>query len=65
MDWQPIESAPMEMEVLLAIECETTALRFVVMGTKELDGRWFNIGDGILYPFAWMPLPPPPAEQQG
>lgn len=58
--WQPIETAPRDMDIL-AYNSATGPYR-----TKFSDGEWPMRGwgylDGTWYPRPthWMPLPPPP-----
>ncbi len=59
-EWQPIETAPKSEEVIVAMTCESSGQHWVTAATQEEDGRWFNVGDGLLCPHHWQPLPPPP-----
>jgi hypothetical protein len=61
MEWQPIETAPRDMPVLIWDD------QCVVAGCSKLTGAWFVADtygfceDGQIYnPTHWMPLPPPP-----
>lgn len=68
MTWQPIETAPRCVEVIVFAPSENPAV-----STAELDAREWTYsragqyapiddfyGDGPLHPTHWMPLPEPP-----
>lgn len=57
-EWQPIETAPIEIDILC---CGFGNGRPpIVLG--NFNGQWssFNDPDKNYYPTHWMPLPPPP-----
>lgn len=56
-EWQPIETVPLNTEVLVFINWPTGSS----MGVDEIggDGEWMIADDGE-YLTHWMPLPEPP-----
>lgn len=60
--WRDIETAPMEREVLVAMVCKSSGQHWVTAATQEREGQWFNVNDGRMFPYAWMPLPAPPTK---
>lgn len=74
MDWQPIESAPKDGTQFVMLD---NAVKTATVGHWMADVAWINEGAlagqalakpcwfPLATPTHWMPLPPPPAEQQG
>lgn len=62
MEWQPIETAPKETDVL----CFIGNGRFIVAG--KFNRGWLVYDDPFgdpYYPSHWMPLPEPPQDFSG
>jgi hypothetical protein len=57
MDWQPIETAPEETEILVFLEG-------FVYHSYKLGDFWgcHGCGESLDKPSHWMPLPPAPQE---
>lgn len=58
MKWQPIETAPSEIDVLIAQVPSP-----MVWCAYRIDDQWFLPGDDTSFscdPTHWMPLPEPP-----
>ena len=62
MDWQPIETAPKDVEVLLYFPCirATPQARTGARPMMRVDHVW-NWDTGPRYATHWMPLPDPPS----
>lgn len=59
MEWQPIETAPKDGELLVYWVCRETGEGFRAVAAWSQWG-WISDGDGLIYPTHWMPLPAPP-----
>ena len=58
-EWQPIETAPRDRPVIVAIPQWV----FADIGLVDVLGRWYSPIDGVEHspaPTHWMPLPEPP-----
>jgi hypothetical protein len=72
MDWQPIETAPKDGVIVLAVKESTlpwakdfSVARFPYPLKQRWNGGAWEADDGHVYepqPTHWMPLPAPPAE---
>lgn len=64
MNWQPIETAPKDYgkNVLLFGNGPNTWQSSYVGCWYEKDGvyGWHSLGEGMMSPTHWMPLPEPP-----
>jgi hypothetical protein len=71
MTWQPIETAPKDVEVWVVGLAKPwrTSMEFIWQGQSgfsEEDGRWWTTAHDdsgeplFVKPTHWMPLPPPP-----
>jgi len=60
-EWQPIETAPLEVDVLLYDPSKMIGVQ-VGMGYKHPNGLidWYQTFSYPLEPTHWMPLPEPP-----
>ncbi len=56
-EWQPIETAPKDREIILAGQWLMTG-GWEVRSGQWLATRWPFVGQG--QPTLWQPLPPPP-----
>lgn len=66
MDWMPIESAPKDgTTVIYGTVKWVTCGHYADEGWWEMNNSSTDAWGGVDYPTHWMPLPPPPAEQQG
>lgn len=71
-DWRPIESAPLDKNVLLwwRPNDENPYAEAVVIGcvSSHEDGKWWNpqraVYQDIWHVTHWMPLPEPPPESK-
>jgi hypothetical protein len=67
MNWQKIETAPKDgTGVILAIRRGFgSKILGVTMGSYGINGReqWTTAGNCPLSPTHWMPLPPPPIDE--
>ncbi len=69
MQWQPIETAPFDKVVLLAVRDEPERERRVFVAQEDANGWQFTTGwtgwSPLTFwvPIGWMPLPPPPSEK--
>ena len=65
MEWQPIETAPVEIQILMLFKFETCL--HVESGYLDEEDRlhWLDNGETLsIHPTHWMPLPTPPKEKQ-
>jgi hypothetical protein len=67
MTWQPIETAPKDVALLVYIDFATPRYRIQIAEWDGEDGAyeygWWSVaGGGLLKPSHWMPLPLPPEE---
>lgn len=62
MDWKPIESAPLGVEVLLVETAPEDLILIYALGMKMHTGEWHTSQDEItnFVPMYWQPLPAPP-----
>lgn len=64
MEWQPIETAPVDVDVLVTDGSDTqcVARNSTLMESWQLTycGSFAEDGDLCFEPTHWMPLPPPP-----
>lgn len=60
-DWQPIDSAPKDCEIILAGQWRSG--QWEVRSGQWLINRWPFVGEG--QPTHWRPLPSPPADSEG
>lgn len=64
MEWQPIESAPKDREVLLYFPASRP-----MSGRGIGHGEMMRVGALRAFPFRapthWIPLPPPPTRKDG
>lgn len=59
MEWQPIETAPEQRDLLVWWECEMSGRGMFSVAGKDHRGRWISDEDGLIAPTHWM-IPDPP-----
>lgn len=62
-NWQPIETAPKDREILLHVPAYSTSPVTIGWYDKML-GDWYNDVWGIMAPDKWQPLPSGPKESK-
>jgi hypothetical protein len=55
-DWQPIDAAPMDGTEVLVWDGDHHWLAV----WRCHEDVWWSMGEGVVFPTHWMPLPPPP-----
>jgi hypothetical protein len=67
MNWQPIETAPMDWSHVLVYDCESAQVAEAYYRQCEDECGWYLAGGGpsdegskLIEPTHWMPLPPAP-----
>ncbi len=64
MEWQPIETAPIDgTSVLLCYKGGKVSCGEYSDANDFFPAFWFTYGEGQCNPTHWMPLPPPPKDQ--